>query len=76
VTLLGVFYDPSAGPLASSRDASAATVAAVPEPATLVLAALASLFVIAASRRASTAAIARMIPQHSTASALAHQAVR
>jgi hypothetical protein len=37
VTLLGVFYDPSAPPLAPPEVPSAAAVAAVPEPGSLIL---------------------------------------
>jgi uncharacterized protein YjbI with pentapeptide repeats len=50
VTLLGAFYNPSAPPLAATPESSAATVSAVPEPATLVLATLASLIVVATRR--------------------------
>ncbi|MEX2139510.1 MAG: PEP-CTERM sorting domain-containing protein [Pirellulales bacterium] len=37
VTLLGVFYDPSAPPLGTTAPVAASSVAAVPEPATVVL---------------------------------------
>jgi hypothetical protein len=49
VTLLGAFYDPSAPPLAVSLAGSSVQVAAVPEPGTLVLAALAGLALVAAA---------------------------
>jgi hypothetical protein len=45
VTLLGVFYDPLAPPLAVSPVESAASVAAVPEPSTLVFLAASAVLV-------------------------------
>ncbi|MEX2140107.1 MAG: PEP-CTERM sorting domain-containing protein [Pirellulales bacterium] len=51
VTLLGVFYDPAAPPLAVSATGSSDGVTAVPEPGTLMLAALAILVAAATSRR-------------------------
>ena len=54
VTLLGVFYDPSAAPLVSSGEASGEGVAAVPEPETLLLAtAMSGLLVAIYGRRES-----------------------
>jgi hypothetical protein len=58
VTLLGAFYDPSAKPiplpLASiGSSATDSSVVAVPEPATLLLGALAGLFIAAAFCRRS-----------------------
>jgi hypothetical protein len=51
ITLLGVFYDPAAPPLAAPIEGSG-SLAAVPEPSTLALAALASLSAaIAGARR-------------------------
>jgi hypothetical protein len=49
VTLLGAFYDPSAPSLAVSPIESADAVAAVSEPGTVTLAALAGLFFVAAA---------------------------
>jgi hypothetical protein len=43
VTLLGVFYDPSAAPLVSGAGVSGDGVAAVPEPGTLMLAGIVTL---------------------------------
>jgi hypothetical protein len=52
VTLLGAFYDPSAPPLAAPAPLSGSGVAAVPEPATLVLLMLAAaLAALVKSRR-------------------------
>jgi hypothetical protein len=52
VTLLGVFYDPAAPPIAAPASAVAGSVAAVPEPSSMALAALAGvLAAFALSRR-------------------------
>jgi hypothetical protein len=54
VTLLGAFYDPTATPLAAPIEAAAGSVAAVPEPASLVLFALGGIAIAlwsAATRR-------------------------
>jgi hypothetical protein len=51
VTLLGAFYDPSAAPLAVPLAGSVEAVAAVPEPQTLVLAALGGFLVAVACGR-------------------------
>ncbi|MEX2141771.1 MAG: PHB depolymerase family esterase [Pirellulales bacterium] len=51
VTLLGVFYDPSAPPLFATAAATAVDVAAVPEPATILLASTAGLLLLLIRRR-------------------------
>ncbi|MEX2137809.1 MAG: hypothetical protein WD894_00995 [Pirellulales bacterium] len=50
VTLLGVFYDPDAPPLAAPIEGTAAGMAAVPEPSTFVLVAIAIAAVVVSSR--------------------------
>jgi hypothetical protein len=52
VTLLGVFYDPAAPPLFTPAPGGA-DVAAVPEPATILLASTAGLFLLLIGRRVS-----------------------
>jgi hypothetical protein len=51
VTLLGVFYDPSAPPLVTPVPAVAAGIAAVPEPGTWALTAVALAFMVVIARR-------------------------
>ncbi|HJS09075.1 MAG TPA: PEP-CTERM sorting domain-containing protein, partial [Pirellulales bacterium] len=51
VTLLGVFYDPSAAPLVSGGVESGEGAAAVPEPGTLLLAAIALIAPLGLIRR-------------------------
>ena len=51
VTLLGVFYDPNAAPLPPSADAATASVSPVPEPGTLLLAAIAMIAPLSLMRR-------------------------
>ncbi|MEX2138730.1 MAG: PEP-CTERM sorting domain-containing protein [Pirellulales bacterium] len=57
VTLMGVFYDPTAAPLLAPPNTAPATLAAVPEPATVgMLGAMAGTLILVALRRRQRAA--------------------